>query len=102
MEDNRIKHEEYLTAKERRIVEQNPKVEISQLRKLNSKAEKTMKKRYSMDFTTANSTFYNRVNFNQSNIFNDDVKIYYFIYLLILLGKGKSNIRISKDQSRKN
>lgn len=66
-----------LTAKEKKIVEQNPNLAVNQLRKLNSKKPEKSERtnlNASMDFSTANNTFYNRVNFNNSNIFNDEVR----------------------------
>lgn len=72
MEERKIDGE--LTAKEKKIFEQNPKLPLNQLKRLRSSQEKKMEDPSLMDFSTHNSTFYNRVNFNNSNIFNDTVK----------------------------
>jgi hypothetical protein len=72
------KIEEYsknLTAKEKKIVEQNPKLDIIDLKKIKSNnvpAERNSNYG-SMDFSTHNNTLFNRINFNNSNIFNDTV-----------------------------
>ena len=70
-EDRKV--EKDLTAQEKKIVEQNPKMDINQIRKLKSKPEEKKNNISSMEFSTHNSTLFNRVNFNNSNIFNDTV-----------------------------